>query len=68
MTDAKGFNVKSGFLGHQWWNVPDAPIMFLNALGVALAGADLPLRGGMLGAVTVMKVGEAGGVRLRHLT
>lgn len=62
LMEAKGFNTRNGFLGHQSWNIPDVPVMFINALGTALAAADLPIRGGMLGAVTVMKRGEAGRV------
>lgn len=46
-------------------HVPDSAVLFLNGLGLALAAAELPLRGGMLAAVRVMKRGEAGRVRPR---
>lgn len=45
--------------------IPDSALLFLNGLGLALAAAELPLRGGMLAAVRVMKRGEAGRVRIR---
>eukprot|EP00892_Ulva_mutabilis_P001017 jgi/Ulvmu1/10916/UM007_0094.1 len=43
-------------------HIPDSALLFLNSLGLALAAAELPLRGGMLAAVRVMKRGEAGRV------
>lgn len=44
-------------------HTPDSALLFLNSLGLALAAAELPVRGGMLVAVRVMKRGEAGRVR-----
>jgi hypothetical protein len=60
LTEAQGFSIKRGYLPA---SIPDVPVMYVNALGVAMAAAELPIRGGMLGAVTVMKRGEAGQVR-----
>lgn len=65
LTEASGFNTRSEqtfSAGHLWCDVPDVPVMYINALGTALAASDLPIRGGMLGAVTVAKMADTGKV------
>ena len=55
LTAASGCNSRSSVVGQTPVHLPDAPVMYINALGAAMAAADLPLRGGLLGAVTVTK-------------
>ena len=62
LTEARGYNYRGLFRQHNTAQMPDVPVMYLNALGVAMAAADLPLRGGMLGAVTVIKSRDSGTV------
>jgi hypothetical protein len=62
LLQARGFNTRQGAYSHSPGLIPDVPVLYLNALGLALAAAKLPLRGGLLACTRVMKRGEAGQV------